>query len=111
MQGLRDNLAQITDGLLSDDFERVAQGATAIAQHAPIADSQVSVIAAELGPEMAAFEELDELVHHLSLSISTAAKDRDRNRAIANYRRLVDGCLACHAVYKERIAALLPGKP
>lgn len=107
MQGLRDDLLEIIDGLLTDDFERVAQGATGIARHAPIPESQVERMAAELGPEMAAFGRFDELVHQRSLSMIKAANVGDRGAAIDDYRQMVDGCLACHAVYKEQVAAVL----
>jgi len=49
MQGLRDNLVEITDGLLADDFDRIANGSMGIAQHVPIPASQVTQIADVLG--------------------------------------------------------------
>jgi hypothetical protein len=49
MQGLRDNLVEITDGLLADDFDRIANGSMGIAQHASIPASQVTQIADVLG--------------------------------------------------------------
>ena len=74
MQGLRDNLVGITDGLLVDDFDRIANGAMGIAQHAPITASQKTQIADDLGPEMAAFKLFDQQVHGLSMSMATAAR-------------------------------------
>jgi len=41
MQGLRDNLVEISDGLLEDDFELVDRGASAIANHPRIPPGQV----------------------------------------------------------------------
>lgn len=49
MQGLRDDLLMITDGLLTDDFDRVAQGADGIAHHAQISAPQAQQIAAVPG--------------------------------------------------------------
>ncbi|MBT8077643.1 MAG: hypothetical protein KJO31_03660 [Gammaproteobacteria bacterium] len=111
MQDLRDNLVEITDGLLVDDFERVARGAAGVAQHAPISAPQAKQIAAALGPEMPAFKQFDEQVHALSLAIASAASDQDRDAVIVNYRRMVDGCVACHAAFKERVAAVLSKSP
>lgn len=111
MQDLRDNLVEITDGLLVDDFDRVAQGATGVAQHEPIAAPQAKQIAGALGPEMPAFKQFDEQVHGLSLAIASAASDQDRDAVIVSYRRMVDGCLACHAAFKERVAAVLTKAP
>lgn len=107
MQGLRDNLVEISDGLLTDDFKSVAQGANGIASHPQIPPAQVQVVAATLGPEMAAFKQFDNLVHDLSLEINAAAKAADRGAAISSYLRMVEGCLNCHRVYKERVAAAM----
>ena len=111
MQGLRNNLVDISDGLLTDDFEKIAHGADAIADHPRIPPSQVKLVAAELGSEMAAFKRLDTVVHDLSLEIRAAATAHDRDEAIAGYQRLLEGCLACHSTYKERVAAVLSLTP
>jgi hypothetical protein len=107
MQGLRNNLVDISDGLLVNDFERVARGAVAIAEHPRIPAAQVQLVAQELGPEMAAFKQLDTRVHHLSLEISAAARALDRDAAISGYQRIIEGCFACHDAYKERVAVVL----
>ena len=111
MQGLRNNLVDISDGLLTDDFEKIAHGADAIAGHPQIPPGQVKLVAAELGSEMAAFKQLDTLVHDLSLEIRAAATAHDRDDAISGYQRLLEGCLACHSTYKERVAAVLSRTP
>ncbi len=111
MQDLRDNLVEITDGLLVDDFDRVAQGATNVAQHPHISAAQGKQIAAALGPEMPAFKQFDEQVHASSLAIASAASDQDRNAVIVNYHRMVDGCLTCHAAFKARVATALTKSP
>jgi cytochrome c556 len=107
MQGLRDDVVEISDGLLTDDFTRVAQGAARIANHARIPPDQVKLVAAELGTEMAAFKQIDTSVHDLSLSIAAAAEEKDRARAIADYQRMLSGCFACHAAYKDRVGTVL----
>jgi hypothetical protein len=111
MQGLRNNLVEISDGLLIDDFEKMAHGADAIAGHPQIPPWQVKLVAAELGSEMGVFKQLDTLVHDLSLEISAAATTRDRDDAISGYQQLLEGCLACHRTYKERVAAVLSRTP
>ena len=111
MQGLRNNLVAISDGLLIDDFELVAQGANSIAEHPNIPAAQVQLVAADLGPEMAAFKQLDNLVHDLSLEIGAAAKALDRDAAISSYLRMIEGCFDCHVTYKVRVAAALRPEP
>ncbi len=109
MQGLRNDVVEIGDGLLTDDFSKVAHGADKIANHAQIPPEQVQLVAAELGAEMATFKQFDTSVHDLSLSIKAAAVSHDRDQAIADYQRMLNGCFACHAVYRERVAAVLSG--
>lgn len=111
MQGLRDDLVDISDGLLNDNFELVARGAAAIADHPQIPAAQVQLVAAELGPEMAAFKQLDNLVHDLSLEVNAAAKALDRDAAISGYQQIINGCFACHRTYKERVASVLGQAP
>lgn len=111
MQGLRNNLFAISDGLLTDDLEQVIQGATSIADHPKIAPAQVQLVASALGSEMAAFKQLDILVHDLSLEISASAEKSDRDAAISSYQRMIQGCFDCHRTYKERVAAALSPEP
>jgi len=111
MQELRDNLVEISDGLLVDDFEQISRGAIGIAEHPRIPPEQVQLVAEELGEEMPAFKRLDTLVHDLALEIDVAARARDRNAAISGFTQMLDGCFACHATYKDRVAAVLQEEP
>jgi cytochrome c551/c552 len=58
---------------------------------------------------MATFKQFDNSVHELSLSIAAAAEEKDRNKAIALYQRMLSGCFVCHAAYKDRVATVLSG--
>ena len=107
MQGLSDDVSIIADGMFTDDMNRVAQGAAGIAHHPSIPGKQVQRVAAELGPEMPAFKQLDIRVHDLSMSIISAAESQDRERISADFQQLINGCLACHTSYKERVANAL----
>ena len=107
MQGLRDNMINVSDGLLTDDFELVRTGATAIAAHPQIPAAQVQLVAAELGSEMPVFKQIDTLVHDLALEIETAAKSHDHDAAASAYQKMIEGCFACHRSYKERVTTAL----
>jgi len=111
MQELRDNLIEISDGILTDDFEQVVQGAASIAEHPKIPPAQVALVAAALGPEMPAFKRLDNVVHDLSVEISAAAEALDRDAVISGYQRMIEGCVDCHSTYKKRVAAVLSPQP
>ena len=107
MQELRRNFLEVSDGFLLDDFDRVADGALAIAEHPRIPPQQIQRVANELGPEMPVFKNFDVQVHELSLEIYKAARDSDRAAAIAAYQGMVAACFDCHAAYRERVAAVL----
>ena len=107
MQEMRLNFLNISDGFLLDDFEQIADGALAIAEHPRIPPEQVQRVADELGAEMPVFKNFDVQVHELSLEIYKAAKDRDRAAAVTAYQGMVAACFACHAAYRERVAAVL----
>jgi len=109
MQALRDDSVAIFDGLLTDDFSKVAQGADRIANHPQIPPAQIQLVAAELGPEMATFKQFDTTVHDLAVSIGAAAEEKDHDRAATNYQSMLDGCFGCHAAYRQRVAAVLGG--
>ena len=107
MQGLRDNLVAMGDGLLGNDLELVAGAALAIAEHPKIPPEQVQLVAEALGQEMPVFKQLDLLVHDLALEVHAAATANDRSAAIEGYQRMIEGCFGCHEAYKDRIAAAL----
>lgn len=107
MQELRNDTVLILDAMLVDDMAAVADAAVRIADHPRIPPDQVSLIASELGPEMATFKQFDSLVHDLSVAIREAAGDGDRDRVQMLHRDMVAGCLGCHAAYRERVMMVL----
>jgi hypothetical protein len=111
MQGLGDNLADISDGLMADDLELVERGATGIANHPRIPPEQVQLVAAELGEEMAAFKQFDMRVHDLAVEIGAAARAGNSATAVSKLQEMIDGCFGCHAAYKDRVAAVLRPDP
>ena len=107
MQGLRDNLVEIADGLLADDLELVEHGATRIATHPRIPPEQVQIVARELGEEMPAFKQFDMRVHGLAMEMGAAARAGDKTAAIGKFQGMIDGCFGCHIAYKDRVANVL----
>jgi cytochrome c556 len=110
MQEMRLNLLDITDGFLLDDFEKIAEGALAIAEHPGIPPEQVRQVAEELGAEMPVFRNFDVQVHELSLEAYKAAREQDRAAAVAAYQGMVAACFDCHAAFRQRVADILSEK-
>jgi len=106
MQGLRDNLVEIADGLLNEDLELVERGA-GIATHPRIPPEQVQLVARELGEEMPAFKQFDMRVHDLAVEIGAAARAGDKTAAMGKFQGMIDGCFGCHITYKDRVAGVL----
>lgn len=111
MQGLGDNLADISDGVMADDLELVERGAAGIANHPRIPPEQVQLVARELGDEMAAFKQFDTQVHDLAVEIGAAARAGDSAMAVNKLQAMIDGCFGCHVAYKDRVAAVLRPDP
>lgn len=107
MQELRQNFLDVSDGFLLDDFDKVAEGALAIAEHPRIPPEQVQLVADALGAEMPVFKNFDVQVHELSLEMYKAAKERDRDAAVSAYQGMVAACFDCHSAFRERVAAAL----
>jgi hypothetical protein len=107
MQGLRNDTVLIMDALLVEDFTAVADAAVRISDHPRIPPEQVSLVAAELGPEMPAFKQFDTLVHDLAVSLREAADEGDRIRVQRTFQDMVAGCFGCHAVYRQRVMSVL----
>ena len=110
MQEMRLNFLDITDGFLLDDFNKIADGALAIAEHPRIPPEQVQRVAAQLRTEIPVFKNFDVQVHELSLEIYKAAREQDRAAAVTAYQGMVAACFDCHAAYRERVAAVLAEK-
>lgn len=109
MKDLRQNFLDVSDGFLLDDFDKVAKGALAIAEHPRIPAPQAQLVADELGAEMPVFKNFDVQVHELSLEIYKAAREGDRVAALSAYHGMVSACIDCHTAYRERVAAVLNG--
>lgn len=107
MQGLRDSLVAMTDGLLLEQPEVVARAATEIAEHAPISAAERSVIKTTLGTDMPGFAQFDQRVHALSLAIRDAASQGALQRAERDYQQMLAACFACHTAYKARVGDAL----
>ncbi|MDH4108119.1 MAG: cytochrome c [Gammaproteobacteria bacterium] len=107
MQGLRNDTVSIMDAMLVDDFTAVAEAAVRISDHPRIPPEQVSLVAAELDSEMAAFKQFDTLVHDLSMSLREAAEEGDRFRVQKTFQDMIAGCLGCHLAYRQRVISAL----
>ena len=103
MQKLGADMTALTYGLMTDSSALVATSAAAIAEHVPIAQSDLDRIHGVLGNEMAEFERLDAVVHEASVQLSRAAEARRTEEVLRLLNEVQRGCLACHTKFRTRL--------
>jgi cytochrome c556 len=103
MQRLGSEMTALTHALMTDDHEGVTRSAAAIAEHAPISAEELERIHAALGPDMAAFEAVDESVHVASVRLHDAARARRLGEVVEQLGDVQRGCVSCHAQFRERL--------
>lgn len=56
--------------------------------------------------QAADFNAFDVQVHDQAMALAEAAEAVDRDRMLQHYSSMMEGCLACHARFRETIRAL-----
>lgn len=103
MQKLGVDMTALTYGLMTDSAALVAASAAAIAEHVPIAQSDLDRIHGVLGNEMAEFERLDATVHEASVKLSQAAAAGRTGEVLQLLNEVQRGCVACHTKFRSRL--------
>jgi len=107
MQGLLQDNIQINEGIFSQDFQKIDSAASHIANHPKPAMTTLKKVIGYLGKEMPTFKSHDMKVHNEALEISKSAKQKNINDVMNHYQNMLDGCLACHNQFKERVSKIL----
>jgi cytochrome c556 len=103
MQRLGTSMTALTHALMTEDHAAVQRSAAAIADHAPIATTDVARIQRVLGAEMAEFERLDAVVHDAAVRLHRAAEGNDPAGVVTVLAEVQRGCVECHAKFRERL--------
>lgn len=103
MQRLGGNMTALTHGLMTQDTASVRLQAAAIAEHAPIAASDLERIKRALGADIAAFDAVDESVHVAAVALRDAAQAGRTNDILRRLHEVQRGCVSCHAQFRERL--------
>ena len=110
MQRLGSEMTALTYALMTDDYNGVTRSAAAIAAHAPISAEELARIKTELGPDMAAFEAVDESVHVASTRLHDAAQARNLGVVVERLAEVQRGCVSCHVQFRERLRTNRAGR-
>ncbi len=93
----------INEGIYTENFQLIEQGAAAINEHPPLSDETRSLVKKTLGERMQAFGQYDKLVHDTADSLKEAATEHNMERVLENYQIIQQGCVSCHASFRNEI--------
>jgi len=93
----------INEGIYTENFQLIEQGAAAINEHPPLSNETRSLVKKTLGDRMQAFGQYDNLVHDTADSLKEAATEHNMERVLENYQIIQQGCVSCHASFRNEI--------
>lgn len=103
MRMLMIDMHTINEGIFTQNFDLIEQGAANINDHPPLSDESRSLVQSTLGERMSQFGTYDKVVHGTADSLRKAARNRDMNRVMKHYNVIQQGCVSCHAAFQEEI--------
>ncbi|WP_103665253.1 cytochrome c [Gracilimonas amylolytica] len=93
----------INEGIYTENFKLIEQGAAAINEHPPLSDETRALVKKTLGERMPAFGQYDKLVHDTADSLKVAAAERNMESVLDKYQIIQQGCVSCHASFRNEI--------
>lgn len=93
----------INEGIYTENFKLIEQGAAAINEHPPLSDETRSLVKKTLGERMQAFGQYDKLVHDTADSLKVAATEHNMESVLDKYQIIQQGCVSCHASFRNEI--------
>ncbi|MCH2451371.1 MAG: hypothetical protein MK198_14690 [Gracilimonas sp.] len=97
------DIQTINEGIYTENFALIEQGAAAINEHPPLSDETTALVKKTLGDRMPAFGQYDKLVHDTADSLKHAAADHDMERVLEKYQIIQQGCVSCHLSFRNEI--------
>lgn len=105
MQGLEVDMERVAHGVWVADFDSIAAGARAVADHPQVGADERARIAEVLGAGMAGFRQADLAVHDTAVALEARARSRDMPGVLTTLTGLQEGCVACHTGYRDTLRA------
>ena len=103
MVDLGEQMHTVQTGLWAEDFDAIAAGARAVADHPHVSPEELKRIQGALGSDFASFAAADHLVHDGAVRLTEAAGSRDLDATLREVASLQDGCVACHTQFRVRL--------
>ncbi len=105
------DMERIHQGLWREDYVMIAQGARSIAEHPKITSEQMAAIKKALGTSFKQFVQFDVTVHEAASALADAAADENLKAVLKHRRQLQQGCISCHAGFREQVREAFYGDP
>lgn len=103
MRLLLSDMQLVDEGMYTEDYSQIAEGAGSIADHPRMTEEDKKLIKKTLGEQMKAFVGYDMKVHHHADSMRMAAVEEDMEEVLRHYSIVQQGCLDCHSSFRLRI--------
>ncbi len=97
------NMGIINEGIYTEDYHLIEEGAAAINDHPPLSPVSLELVKSTLGPRMQAFQEYDNIVHGHADTIKVAAQQKNMQKVLDSYQIVQKGCVSCHAAFRNEI--------
>ena len=105
MRQLEVDMTRVAHGVWVADFDSIAAGAGAIADHPTVGPAERAEIMGILGDRGPGFAEADRRVHDIAVELAERARAGDMGGVLESLGDLQAGCVACHAGYRATIQA------
>lgn len=103
MVELQGDMARISRGLWIENFDTIAAGADAIANHPRVPQQEFQRISEVLGSDMSRFGGMDREVHDLAVRLAEEARSGELEPVLSTDVELRRGCVACHTAFRDRL--------
>jgi cytochrome c556 len=106
MRGLLINTQAIVEGVMREDYAKIASMAEAIAFHQSPSPSKRMAILNELGMESMTFTLFDDGLRKHATKLKKAAEQRDQEEVMETLADMMQSCTNCHNSYRKRLRNL-----
>jgi len=106
MRGVLGNTQAIVEGLMIDDYSKIASNAEAIAFHQSPSPSKRMAILNELGMESMTFTLYDDGLRKHATKLKKAAENRDQKEVMSTLADMMASCANCHNTYRKRLRTI-----
>lgn len=103
MQQLETDMERVAHGVWVADFDSIAVGAQAIADHPKVGPEERAQIMEVLGERASGFRQADMLVHNTAVELTEQARAEQMGGVLDALTRLQAGCVSCHTGYRASI--------